>query len=299
MKTWIGRTAVFGLCAWVLATGTLDAQTTPAAQTKHSLWKVQGQTNTVYLFGSIHFLKKDFYPLPRPIEDAYKESQIIAFEADLDEMQSPQGMLKMLSQSTYTDGTTLKDHVSKETYSSVRAHMGDNALVANALDSMKPWMVAVTLLGIELQKLGFDPEQGVDRYFFDKAKQDKKEILGLETVDFQIGLFTGMSKQEEDAMLKESLQEIGGFKKELNELTTAWKTGDAKTLEKIMLEAMRDYPDIHKKLLLDRNKAWVEKIEKLRAAGKNVFVVVGAAHLVGKESVVDLLAKKGFKVQQL
>jgi uncharacterized protein YbaP (TraB family) len=299
MRTWMGRTAVFGLCAWVLATGSLHAQTTAAAQTKHSLWKVQGQTNTIYLFGSIHFLKKDFYPLPRPIEDAYKQSQMVAFEADLDEMQSPQGMLKILAQSTYTDGTTLKDHVSKETYDKVRSHIGDNALVGNALDAMKPWMVAVTLLGLELQKLGFDPEQGVDRYFFDKAKEDKKEILGLETVDFQIGLFTGLSKEEEDAMLKESLQEISGFKQELNELTTAWKTGDTKTLDKLMLDAMRDYPNIHKKLLLDRNKVWAEKIDKLRAAGKNLFVVVGAAHLVGKDSVVDLLAKKGLKIQQL
>jgi len=288
--------ALIGLFVAIWPEG-VRAQQATATQAKHCLWKIEGKTNAVYLFGSIHFLKKEFYPLPKPVEDAYKQSEVVVFEADLDDAQSPQGMLKMLAQSTYNDGTTLQDHVSKETYDKVQSYVGES--VGPALDLMRPWMVAMSILAMELQKLGFDPEQGVDRYFFNKAKEDKKEIIGLETLDFQLGLFTGLTKEEEDAMLKETLQEISSFKKELTQMTTAWKNGDTKTLDKLMLEAMRDYPQIHKKLLLDRNKVWVDKLEKLRAGGKTLFVVVGGGHLVGKDSVVDLLTKKGLKVQQL
>jgi uncharacterized protein YbaP (TraB family) len=160
-------------------------------------------------------------------------------------------------------------------------------------------MVAVALIGLELQKLGFDQEHGVDNYFFTKAKEDKKTIVALETVDFQMGLFSNLTKAESDAMLQQTIQEISGFKKILTEMTDAWKTGDTAALDRLILDAMREYPAIHKKLLLDRNRAWAAKVEKLLAEGKNVFVVVGAAHLVGKDSLVDLLTKKGLKTQQL
>jgi uncharacterized protein YbaP (TraB family) len=100
-------------------------------------------------------------------------------------------------------------------------------------------------------------------------------------------------------MLRETLQEISNFKKDLQQIIDAWKTGDTKALEKLTLDAMRDYPQLHKKLLIDRNKQWVDKLQKLHASGKTVFVVVGAAHLVGKDSVIDLLNAKGVKTRQL
>ena len=275
------------------------AQQATKTGTKHSLWLVQGKTtNAAHLFGSIHFLKKEFYPLPKPIEDAYAKAQVVVFEADLDEMHKPETQMKMLQHARLPEGETLQQHVTKETYAKLHTYLGDLATLGGAFDSMRPWMVAVALIGLELQKLGFNQEHGVDQYFFKKAKQDKKTIVPLETVDFQLGLFTGLTKAESDAMLQQTIQEISGFKKILNEMTEAWKTGDTAALDRLILDAMREYPAVHKKLLLDRNKEWAGKIEKLLAEGKNVFVVVGAAHLVGKDSLVDLLSKKGFKVQQ-
>jgi uncharacterized protein YbaP (TraB family) len=277
----------------------VHAQPAQKTQAKHCLWKVEGRTNTAYLFGSIHFLKEEFYPLAPPIEEAYTRSQIVVFEADLDEMKTPEALLKMLQQGKYPEGQTLKQNLSKETYAKLDAYLNETLGSAALFDGLKPWMVAVALLGMELQKLGFNPEQGVDKYFFDKAKQDKKPIVPLETVDFQLGLFAGLSKEEEDAMLKETLQEISSFKKILTDMTDAWKTGDTKKLDGLVLDAMRQFPQIHKKLLLDRNKDWSAKIGKLLTEGKNVFVVVGAAHLIGKDSVVDLLTQKGLKVSQM
>ena len=277
----------------------LRAQQAAKAATKHSLWKVEGRTNAMYLLGSIHFLKKDFYPLPQPIEDAYKQSQVVVFETDLGEMDSPEAQIKMVQSGKAAEGETLKDVLSKETYAKLEAHLAESGLPIAVFDPLRPWMVAVALITTELVKLGYNPEEGVDKYFHGKVKKDKKEIVSLETLDFQLGLFTGLTKQEQDAMLRETLQEISNFKKDLQGIIDAWKTGDTQALEKFMLEAMRDYPQLHKKLLIDRNKQWVDKLQKLHASGKTVFVVVGAAHLVGKDSVVDLLNAKGLKARQL
>src|SRR5262245_43890391 len=115
----------FTLLALLLfqSAGFLPAQEAPKAQTKHCLWKVQGQTNSVAIFGSIHFLKKGFYPLPKPIEDAYTQSQILVLETDLDEMEAPETQIKMLQAGKYPNGQTLKQNLSKETYDKLQSHL--------------------------------------------------------------------------------------------------------------------------------------------------------------------------------
>jgi len=292
-------TLLFIIALAVIPHSASRAQQAVKPATKHSLWKVEGRTNAMYLFGSIHFLKKDFYPLPQPIEEAYKQSQVVVFEVNLDEMGSPESQIKMVQSAKAGEGETLKDTLSKETYAKLEAHLTESGLPVAVFDPLRPWMVAVALISTEIMKLGYNPEEGVDRYFFGKAKKDKKETMALETLEFQLGFFTGLTKQEQDAMLRETLQEISSFKKDLQGIIDAWKTGDAQALEKFMLDSMQEYPQLHKKLLIDRNKQWVDKLQKLHASGKTVFVVVGAAHLVGKDSVVDLLNAKGLKARQL
>jgi len=292
--------ALFSVIALaVMPQSALRAQQAVKPATKHSLWKIEGKTNAMYLFGSIHFLKKDFYPLPQPIEDAYKQSEVVVFEADLGDMNSPEAQMKMVQIGRAPEGEKLKDILSQATYAKLEAYLTEAGLPIAVFEPLRPWMVAVALMSTEIVKLGYSPEDGVDKYFFGKAKQDKKETVALETLDFQLGLFTSLTPQEQDAMLRETLQEISNFKKDLQGIIDAWKTGDTQALDKFMLDAMRDYPQLHKKLLIDRNKQWVDKLQKLHASGKTVFVVVGAAHLVGKDSVVDLLNAKGLKARQL
>src|SRR5215211_2860957 len=166
------RWTVLPLLALLLLVSRAQAQQPAKTETKHCLWKVQGASNSVYLFGSIHFLKKDFYPLAKPIEDAYKHSDIAVFEVDFDEMKSPEARLKMLHEGRYPEGETIKQNLPPETYDKLRVRAAETVGDGSAFDSLKPWMVAVALLGMELQKLGFEPEQGADLYFADKARKD-------------------------------------------------------------------------------------------------------------------------------
>src|SRR5438445_8076306 len=169
------RILLLVLCLLVNPTFRFPAEETSKASPKHSLWKVQGKTNAVYLFGSIHFLKKEFYPLDAPIEDAFKKSQTVVFEADIAELESWENTLKLLSLGTYPEGESLRKNVGKETYAKLQSKLKEPTPLA-ALDRLRPWMAAVALLVSEIQKLGFDPSNGVDKYFHRQALKESKKI---------------------------------------------------------------------------------------------------------------------------
>jgi uncharacterized protein YbaP (TraB family) len=287
---------------WLLAlttVGHLTAQPATAPRNTHPLWEARGKSNSVYLLGSIHFAKDDFYPLAKPIEQAYERSSIIVFEANLGEMKSMETQATMLKAGMCPPGETLSQQVGKETYSALQSRLKNTGVDPSLLDPMKPWLASVTVVALELQKLGFNPGQGIDEHFYSRAKADKKEIRGLETVDFQISLFADLSREDSEFLLKSMLEDAARFPKIFADVIEAWKIGDAAKIEQLLLESTKKYPAILKKFLADRNRAWLPKIEELLAGDKNVFVVVGMGHLVGTDGVVQLLKKKGIRVEQL
>ena len=287
---------------WFLAltaVGQLAAQPPTAPRNAHPLWEVRGKSNSVYLLGSIHFAKDDFYPLAKPIEQAYERSSIIVFEANPGEMKSMETQASLLKAGMCPAGESLSQQVGKETYSALQSWLKNAGVEPSMLDQMKPWLASVTEVVLELQKLGFNPSQGIDEHFYSRAKADKKEVRGLETVDFQINLFANLSREDSELFLKSMLEETDRFPKIFADVIEAWKSGDAAKLEPLLLEITKKYPAIYKKFLADRNRVWFPQIEELLGREKNVFVVVGMAHLVGSDGVVDLLKKKGIRVEQL
>jgi len=276
-----------------------EAPAKKEAPQQHSLWKIQGKTNAVYLLGSIHVLSKSSYPLPQPIESAYSNSSTLVFEADIAEMKDPNNAMKLLSKATLPEGKTLESEVSAETYKVFTNHVTEAGFPLFVLERFKPGMAAMTLEVLESQKLGLDPEHGVDNYFFQKAKEDSKEMIPLETLEFQTSLITDLTKEEGELMLKVTLKEIDTVKTQLTDIVSAWSNGDSSKLDKLLNEVKDDAPGLTKKLITDRNERWTPKIDQWLKEDKAVMVIVGAAHLVGKQGVVELLRKKGWKVKQL
>lgn len=166
-------------------------------------------------------------------------------------------------------------------------------------ERLKPAVAAVTLTALELQKLGFDPEYGLDKYFYTRAQKHEKPVTALETVDFQFDLLNGFAKEESESLMKTTLEDIGKIRKECADMIAAWRTGDADKLDKLLNEASRESPALFKRLLTDRNHNWMPKIRSWTQGNQNVLVIVGAGHLVGKEGVVALLRNEGLKVDQL
>ncbi len=265
---------------------------------KHLLWSVESDRGTVYLLGSIHLMKKDSYPLPIAIENIYNCCSTIVFEADLNGMNDPAVQAKMMQTGLYPPGETLSGNISGNTFALLQERLQGSVLSADNLEQYRPWLVAQTIAGLEFLRLGFDPELGIDRYFFNRAKRDKRDVLFLETTEYQIKLIANMSEDQQEDFLEGILKEIDAVRTLFSEMLEAWKAGDEERLAAILNIGYAEHPDIYNRFIVKRNREWIPAIEDLMKQGGNALIVVGAGHLVGRDSVIDLLKKKSYKVKQ-
>lgn len=269
------------------------------AQEKSFLWKVRSDKNTVYILGSIHFMKKENYPLKTAVEQAFESVNKLVFEIDLQSAEPERMQGIMLQHGINRDGKSLEDVVSNKTYSLVAQRVKAMGLDIRALSSFKPWVVALTLTSLKLQQLGFDPQYGVDRYFFDRAQAANKQTIGLETFEYQFSLLDQLPPRIQELMLLQTLKELDVLDKGLNLLVRSWLSGGSQELERLMLGSFKEYPELYQRIILDRNQRWLSQIEKFLSQGEVYMVVVGAGHLVGKGSVIELLRERGYRIEQL
>jgi uncharacterized protein YbaP (TraB family) len=266
---------------------------------KHFLWRVEAPSGaSAYLVGSLHVLDQASYPLPAAIDKAFAESKTLVEEVDLDEMSDPMQMMAALAKAMLTNGQTLDQLVSKEIYAEVQKRAEKSGLPMMALQRMKPWLVAVTLMAPTLQAAGFKPEFGIDRHYFDRAKEKGLKRQALETLSYQLDRFDQMPPKLQEEMLEATLEDLDTQVAGVKEMLRAWTAGDLATMERLTLTAFLEAPELYQRLLLERNQNWVPQVEKCLTDNAGCFVVVGAAHLIGKDGLPTLLAKKGYKVTQ-
>ena len=273
------------------------AQAAPAAAPQHILYRVQGEQGTVYLLGSVHLLTPDVYPLGPKLETAFDEAERVFFEVNLDSLAARAAELAARAQ--YAPGKTLQSELAPETYALLEQKLGGYGLSAAMVNGYEPWMVALTLVTIEYQRAGLKPELGIDVHFKTRAAQAGKPLGALESVDFQLGLFDSFSTREQEQFLQQTLEQLERTGPMMAELVTAWKAGDERRLDALMNESMREYPALYARMLTDRNAAWVPQIERMMREPGDELVVVGAGHLVGSSGVVEMLRRKGYRVEQL
>jgi uncharacterized protein len=266
---------------------------------RHFLWTVRGEgPNVAYLVGSLHVLTPDFYPLPDAINRAFAAAGTLVEEIDLSEMDSPTTMMAVMGRALFTDGRTLDEVLSKELYDRVVERAGSAGLPIEALMRMKPWVVAVSLTAPAMKDAGFDPDMGVDRHFFNRARAEGIPVEPLETVAYQLERFDSLPMPLQAEMLETSLDDLETQIQEMRTIAAAWARGDVPAVERLLLAAFRDAPEINERLLVERNRNWVPKVDDCLERARPCFIVVGAAHLVGPGSLVALLREKGYEVVQ-
>jgi uncharacterized protein YbaP (TraB family) len=243
-------------------------------------------------------LTPDAYPLSAAFERAYTDSDVLVEEVDIAEMTGTEVQMKTLMRGMLPPGQTLDKVLAPATLTLLTKAATDVGAPIEALQRLKPWMIALTLEGLELQKAGFNPELGLDMHFYNLARKGGKTVQGLETVEYQISRFDEMTYEQQDRMLAESLKEMNTEKASVTKLTDAWKTGNAAAVERIVLSDLKADPFLYQRLLVERNKNWLPKIEALFANKTRALVLVGAAHLVGPDGLVAMLRAKGYQVDQ-
>ncbi|MBU0910122.1 MAG: TraB/GumN family protein [Proteobacteria bacterium] len=271
--------------------------TTPV-QAKNTLWQVRSGEHTLYLLGSLHVLKKGDYPLPPLMEEIYVASDAVVFETDMDEMDTPAIQKKIITYGRVPTGQTLQQQLSPRTWQLLQQKMAMLKIPVEKVQQMKPWLCALTLTVTDLERLGFLAQYGLDEHFYAMAKKDKKKIIPLESVNFQLSLFYSQSRQEQEEFLLQTLNDLQMTDALSGEMETAWKSGDGEKLYSLIAKSFADYPKQFKRLVLQRNKNWLPVLEKILKREPVTLVVVGAGHLVGPDSVVDLLRRRGYLVVQ-
>lgn len=277
----------------------VGAQDVTAPKSRHILWKVQSSSNTIYILGSIHVLQKNNYPLDRQLYEAFTQASTVIFEVDLDGLTSPLSQFQILTKGLYLNGQTLQSVLPTVRYEAAKANFAELGFNIENFHRMKPWMAATAVTALELQKFGFESAFGVDRHFYEKAQKEGKAIQALETVEFQLGLFDNLSMPIQELFLMQSLEDLKHIEARIIGMVDAWTNGNVQDLE-VILEGMREYPELYHALVVSRNQNWLPRIEqKLQETNSPAFVVVGALHLLGEEGILAALKKKGYRLEQM
>lgn len=291
--------------ATLAAAGPLSAQSlspgaparSAARAEKHMLFRVQGKGGaSVYLLGSVHLLDASASVLPAVVDSAFAHAKTVAFEASLDTIQM-RGM-EMMARGQYTGGATLSSSLSAANRPKVDSILGQYGLNVQQVDRFKPWLVSVLLSQLAMQKARFQAQYGVDMQINARAKQAGKPVIGLETVDFQLGLLDRVSAADQERMITMTNGPDSSAHM-LSRIKTAWMVGDATLIDSLLNQSRAEAPGFYAMMVSDRNKSWIPKIEQLLAGKDDALVVVGAAHLVGKDGVVSLLAARGYAIEQM
>jgi uncharacterized protein len=263
------------------------------------IWEVKKGDATSYLMGSIHFGDSSFYPLSQNILNAFQASAVLYVEVDEQAISKEKQQAIVMKYAVYPEGESLQDHLSSASLKLFETSLAEFGVPLKAVEKQKPGFLTVMLAALQAQKLGYRAEMGVDYYFLDKAR-GKKEIRQIETFEQQMQLLSQLPSDE--ASLKDSFADMADYKAVWDSMTDAWKSGDSEHLyQELIAKSLKEYPglaELFEKLFFKRNVNMAATAESCIDKKEVCFIVVGAGHLVGKRSVVDLLENKGYRVSQ-
>lgn len=299
LKSVLAATATCAL-AWAMPAA---AQTTPteapAVTVKDvdpALWMVKDEDTTVYLFGSIHILKPGLGWFDDGVKAAFDSSDQLVLELvepPAAEVQALFGKLAMDQQ-----GKTLRSKMNDADRAVYEAAMGKLGIPAPAFDPFDPWAAAVTLSLVAMQKSGFDPNSGVEKQLTAAAKVSNKPIAGLETMEFQLGLFDTLPEAEQITFLVETAKMIDEASSIMDKMVAMWASAETESLGQLMNEGLTSRT-LYDALLTKRNANWAKWISARMAKPGVTFMAVGAGHLAGPTSVQNLLPAYGLSATRV
>lgn len=263
------------------------------------VWKVTRGTSTLYLGGTCHVLRNQDLPLPAEFDQAFAASSALYFETDVGRLQSPETQQRILAEGMFMDGRSLDQVLTPAAWKAAKAYGAKAGLPIAQMSMMKPWLLTVMMAVLELQKLGVTME-GVDLRYYKQATEAGKKTGALEPYERHLAFLTNMGAGHESEMVAKSIEDLDEMPAMINQLLTAWKTGDLAKIEELMLREMRaKYPAIYQQLVVSRNNAWLPEIEALAKTPEVEFILAGAAHMAGKDGLIAKLRAKGFTITQL
>ncbi|WP_026691146.1 TraB/GumN family protein [Alteribacter aurantiacus] len=264
-------------------------------------YEVTNDNKTVYMLGSIHIGSEELYPLHEDIEEAFEQSSAAVFEIDFTQL-SDERLQEIASEAgIFDDDQSLEDYVTEEEFDEIALLLSPYGLLRSDLRDMKPWYVQEILLSVVSMTAGYEPGLGIDMHFLERAAEDEKEIIGLETAEDQLDIQNIITLETQGEQLSHTLDQYDELGDELLDLMAMWRRGDQEALTELRYpdeNEPEDYQDYIRALTDERDEAMADSIVRFLEDGEHntYFVVVGAIHLLGENSITDRLEQEGYTV---
>ena len=296
-------TRIFGLAGLLLALllpGAAPAQiptqipaATAAALSPHPLmWVIRDADSTIYLFGSIHVMKDGVPWLSPRIQQRFDSADELWEELpDIDDTAA----LAQAAQPYMVDPThSMTDGLTADEVTQLNALLVPYGLNTQALMGVRKWAVGLIIMQKQISALGFDASIGVDMTFAQRARAAAKPIHGFETVDQQMHFLIPADAAEDLANLRATLNDADETPQILGDMLTAWEAGDEPAMTRILIDKEKsENPTEYQRVIVKRNAIWEPQVEALLNGKGTVFVTVGTAHLIGPDSLLNMLKRRG------
>jgi hypothetical protein len=290
--TWLALVTL-PACAQQPAASSPPKAAPAAADSDPALWVVRDADTTLYLLGTIHVLKPGLSWFDEAVRAAFDRSDELKLEIVEPDPATMSGLIQ--ARGMAAAGPTLTERLPAKARPALAKYMGQIGLPQAGYDRMRPWLAATFLQVQSLVKVGYDPASGPEKVLADAAKRAGKPVTGLETVEQQIGFFSGLSDTAQVAMLADTLDEMPTMQRTMGRMVDEWSKGRTDYLARELNDSLATSPEAMKVLLTDRNDRWADWIKGRLAQPGTVFIAVGAGHLAGKGSVQEALAKRGVR----
>jgi uncharacterized protein YbaP (TraB family) len=269
------------------------------------LWRVEapapGPTETrgsLTLLGSIHVGPPEGWIFAPSVEQAFVAAEVLVVEVDLEDRSAAERDDATLQFGLLATHESLGERISPELYQQTRARLEELGQPIMGIDRLEPWMVAVTLSAMEIERAGHSSENGVDLQLMNRARGEK-EIIALESAREQLALLDGLSPELQSLMLEEVLLNAADLGSYFEELMQAWRRGDQSALEKLVFRELDAHPELapfYEAVIFRRNESMAKRLAELLGSGRRLFVVIGAAHLAGERGIPAQLRALGLRV---
>ena len=275
----------------------------PAAAAPHAarpaLWVVGDADTTVYLFGTIHLLPTNYQWRTPRFDQAVDSSQQLVVETIVDD-KDPTKLMSAMSSLAFSAGLPpLAERVPPAKRAALAAAVKKSGFPPQAFDRMETWAAAFILLGNQFRDMGLKGGEGVEAVLRNSFTNKGKAIGELESNVEQLGFFDTLPERAQRQLLEGAISEPGDMDKDFSGMLAAWSRGDVKAIARTFNHDLAASPELRQALIKRRNENWTKWIEQRMSSPGSVLIAVGAGHLAGKDSVIDLLKKDGYQVRQV
>jgi len=259
------------------------------------VWRVTGGKMPFFLAGSFHVLRPGDLPLPDAYEVAWRETRHLVLEILPGEATRPEVKAAVAQLITLPEGRRLQDLLPPATSTRLAQFAKDHALPEASLERLKPWMAGIQVAMAAVAPLGFRQDLGVEPQFQNRPADPSRSVEALETVLGQLRVLDAIPAPVQQRMLDLALDQASRASGEFPALVKAWRQGDADAVHQLLSVSFKEFPEIGRQLIQDRNAAWLPRLEALLQSDQPTMVLVGAGHLCGPGSLVERLTQKGYQ----